>query len=128
MTRTNDEFVSLSKRAEIANNENVDIFISVHINSSTSAIANGFEIYHCQGSTNGKKLAECISRKITNIKNRGVKSSRFQVLVKTNMPAVLVECGFISNNNDLKLMMNDEWVELFANSLAQGLEEYNRMG
>jgi N-acetylmuramoyl-L-alanine amidase len=128
MTRTNDEFVSLSKRAEIANNENVDIFISVHINSSSSATANGFEIYHCQGSTNGKKLAECISRKITNIKNRGVKSSRFQVLVKTNMPAVLVECGFISNNNDLKLMMNDEWVELFANSLAQGLEEYNRMG
>lgn len=128
MTRTNDEFISLSKRAEIANNENVDIFISVHINSSSNATANGFEIYHCQGSTNGKKLAECISRKITNIKNRGVKSSRFQVLVKTNMPAVLVECGFISNNNDLKLMMNDEWVELFANSLAQGLEEYNRMG
>lgn len=93
------------------------IFVSIHGNASTGAWANarGVEVYHAKNaSSKSKKLASLLTNQIykdvkaidSGFKQRGVKSSNFTVIYKTNMPSVLIEHGFYDNKEDLLLMQN----------------------
>ena len=95
LTRTGEiESDDLAFRAELANANGADVFISIHTNSVGNPGAHGTEVYHYPGSVPGKLLAACLQERLVaglGTVNRGVKAANFQVLRETDCPAALVE-------------------------------------
>ena len=101
MTRSNDVFIPLDERASISNRQKNAIFVSVHFNDSGRRGIRGFETYY--HSPVARPLAYRIQQQIMTLPgavNRGVKTANFRVLRKAAYPAVLVECGFLSNRKE----------------------------
>lgn len=125
-TRTTDTFVELTERANLANKAGADIFVSIHCNSASDSGAQGVETYSYLGSSKGTILAKCIQDSIIRsgayTKNRGIKTANFAVLRQTNMPAALVEMGFISNKEDAEILKNKQ--NELAESIAKGILDY----
>ncbi len=182
LTRNTDVFVPLVERAQIANRANADLFISVHINSTTGTSANGHSVHVLgQSSKKGRDLfsnnfnecarensvillednyttnyqgydpndpessiifslmqnayleqsldfADRVSREFTKSKifttNRGVHQDPFLVLWKTAMPAVLIECGFISNSSDLAVLRQDARLDKIAECIFNAFRAF----
>lgn len=117
---------SLRARVNDANSWGADYFISIHTNASTVSSVNGTEALVYSAPSVASELAEDIVREVTDItglRNRGVKlRPGLYVLRKTNMPAVLVEIGFISNSRDANLMANEP--RLFAQGIYNGILDF----
>ena len=130
MTRTGEVSTDLLQpRIDIANNNSASIFVSIHIHAAESTQARGFEIYHHPVSVKGSLLAQYVHRSMLNVINlpdRGVKSARFAVLERTDMPAILVECGFISNDSDRSFITSNIGQFLFGEAIAHGVHCFCR--
>ena len=101
MTRSTDTFIPLDDRAAISNRQNNAVFVSVHFNDSGRRGIRGFETYY--HSPVARPLAYRIQQHLMTLPgavNRGVKTANFRVLRKAAYPAVLVECGFLSNRKE----------------------------
>lgn len=122
-SRINDKFISLKKRAELANKENVDIFISIHTNSFINKNASGVETYSFSNSKKGKILSKTIYNSIINSRAftqmRGTKTANFSVLRNTKMPATLLELGFITNQKDAYILKNRQ--DELSNAISKGI-------
>lgn len=121
--------ISLSTRCSTANNAKADLFISIHANAygKTWNSANGWEIFYCEGSTNGKRLAECIQAEsipFLGLRDRGIKTNSLYVTKHTTMPAVLVEHGFYTYYSEMQLLLTAEFREKCAVADAKGLLKY----
>ena len=117
---------SLAKRADIANKNNADLFVSIHCNASNGS-GNGTETYYCTGSGAGKKFASFVQSELIDevgLKNRGVKSAKYSVLKNTNMPAILVETAFIDNVDDAKHLGSTTERYKFAEAIAMGICDF----
>lgn len=131
MTRTDDRYLELKARAAIANENQADVFISVHYNSASSKSASGIIIFHHGNSSVGKLLAQCISQKVATkgqLANRGAvsdfavaKSKGFSVLRNTTMVGVLLELGFLSNSSDEAKIQSDEFKREVCRGVVEGL-------
>lgn len=115
MTRRKDEFVSLAERCKKADFFKVNAFISIHTNARSMRGKPGIEIeiFHCPSSRKGREFANITLsllllevRKATKVISRGVKEKAFYVLKHTAMPAILVELGFISDDEEA-LFLNE---------------------
>jgi N-acetylmuramoyl-L-alanine amidase len=131
MTRSNDTFLSLEQRTDFAKKNFAETFVSIHVNSATSTSAKGSETYFDSSlnanSAESKSLATYIQNNLVkraNMVNRGVKDNRFYVIRNTNVAAVLVELAFISNADDYKKLTSDAYLEIYAESIYQGLQQY----
>jgi N-acetylmuramoyl-L-alanine amidase len=118
---------SLTERVREANAWGADIFLSLHTNASLNESATGSEaLIYSYSSSVAYGLAEDILEEMTQmtgLRNRGViERPGLYVLRRTNMPAVLVEMGFISNPNDAELMAYSP--ELFARGIYRGILKY----
>lgn len=125
-TRTTDVYVSLGKRAEIANDAKADIFISIHINAGGGVSANGVEVFSFPNSIPAMELSKAVLNQILRDKifkvNRGNKTANFAVLRLTNMPAILTETGFIDHYGDSQIVRNKQ--KGIAESIAKGICNY----
>lgn len=131
MTRTDDRTVSLSDRANIANNSNATLFISVHYNATvTPNAASGTMTFYHRNSTHGQLLAECIQAelaKVVRLPNLGTRSdgtvyqNGFAVLRNTRMPGVLLELGFLSHSADRARVQEQEFQTSAARAVARGV-------
>lgn len=125
MTREDDKFVSLEDRVVLSNNKKPDIFVSVHINSSENAEAHGMETHYFKDDS--LELAKSIHQAMTSEieeTNRGILKSRFYVIRFTNQPSVLLELGFISNDDERNLLLLPEQQEKFAQAITEGIYNY----
>lgn len=117
---------SLRARVDDANSWGADYFISIHTNASDNANASGVEAYAYSRPSRAFNLGEDIVDNIVTVtgqRNRGMKvRPGLYVLKKTNMPAVLVEIGFITNPGDAAIMRDNP--ELFARGIYNGIVEY----
>lgn len=98
MTRRGDYFVPLNDRCYIANSQRNAIFVSVHFNSAPREGADGVETYY-YGRRSGS-FAAAVHRQVVRAagtENRGVRQRGFYVIRNTRVPAILVECGFLTN-------------------------------
>jgi len=126
MTRSTDDFVTLSQRVAISNAQKNAIFVSVHYNSAPRRGACGIETF---GNSAGLPLARRIQRnvmKTTNGDDRGVKQRGFYVLRKNRKPAVLVECGFLTNPEDANRARSAAYRDKLAAQIARAILEYRR--
>ena len=124
LSRSKDQYVSLSDRAAQANAWDADLFVSIHCNSATSSSANGTECYtYPTANTSTKSLSKNMASALASklgLTNRGHKEANFAVLRLSNMPAILIETAFINNANDaskLKTREND-FASAIANQIA----------
>lgn len=152
MTRTDDRFVELARRAEIANRAGADLFISIHFNAVGGAPAvRGSETYtmtpQYQRSTGSAKretadgtahpgnrhdpwnalLGYHMHARVLDklgSADRGLKRARFAVLRLVNSPAVLIEAGYLSNNEEAKKIATPAYRAAIADALAQGVRSY----
>ena len=127
MTRSRDVFVTLDRRVAMANSRRRAIFVSIHFNSGRRVGANGIETFY--GSARAKNLARLIQRnamKTTSGENRGIKRAKFYVLRKTRIPAVLVECGFLTNRQDARRASSSEYRNRLARQIGQAIVEFCR--
>jgi N-acetylmuramoyl-L-alanine amidase len=124
MTRDSDVFIPLDERVAIENRQKKSIFVSIHFNDSRRRGIHGFETYY--HSPHARELAERIQSKlmtIPNSANRGVHTANFRVLRLADYPAVLVECGFLSNRREGKVARDAEYRELLADKIAEAIVE-----
>lgn len=127
-TRTTDKHITLAERCTISNSKNADAFISIHLNAAENKDAEGIETWRYQtvGATT-KALASNIQEELitaTGAKPRGVKTTTtLYVLRRTKAPAVLIECGFISNNYEAKQLFADSYQSKLAKAIVKGVEK-----
>lgn len=135
MTRKDDTFISLDGRASQANEEKADYFISVHFNSAPAPKAHGVEVFYYESKENperskaSKALAQAVLDRIietTGAKSRGVKHGNFAVIRKTKMPAILVEGGFMTHEEEMTKLRDPAYLQKIANGISQGIEEYQK--
>ena len=140
MTRETDVTVSskgakasdieeLGARCDVANRNGADIFISIHADSFTRPEARGTTGYYYSKSTtgNGQRLADCIRRNLVEqlgTPSRGTQPCNFYVVKNTDMPATLIELGFISNKDEEKLLDSKEGVQKASQGILDGIEDY----
>jgi N-acetylmuramoyl-L-alanine amidase len=124
MTRSSDVFISLDERVAIENSQKNAIFVSIHFNDSRRRGIHGFETYYHSGDS--FDLANRIQGMLMTIPhstNRGVHTANFRVLRLAYYPAVLVECGFLSNRSEGTQARDWEYRELLADRLAEAIVE-----
>jgi len=131
MVAPTDVDTPLAERVKTANNAKADFYISIHANAAgdgnTFNNGKGIETFYNPGSINGEKAAKIIHRHLLNgtkLVDRGVKSTSFYVLKNTKMPAVLVECGFMTNYEEALLLKSESYRAECAEELAKGICEY----
>ncbi|MCK4758209.1 MAG: N-acetylmuramoyl-L-alanine amidase [Thermoplasmata archaeon] len=138
MTRTTDADVSLLERCNIANNNNTDIFISIHCNAVGTESVMGTETFYWGNdaitySVNGKRLAEDVQREevaILGSNDRGAKMDfpyfgyHLYVLANTAMPAILTEVGFMSNQTEFDLLNTASYRQDAAQGILNGVMDY----
>ena len=129
LTRENEVNLDLRPRVSFANNLNADIFVSIHANASRGKRKdiNGLETFYFKG-WRGRLLAKRIQKHILTVSpgspDRGVKQGKFYVIKNTNMPAVLVEIGFLTGRLDSRRLEKNTHRERIAYAIAKGILEY----
>jgi N-acetylmuramoyl-L-alanine amidase len=127
LTRRSDHFVSLPGRMEMANKHRNAIFISIHYNYTWKQHVSGIEtFYH---NKNSHKLAKDVHRGMMSrvkVVDRGVKYARYYVIRNTQMPAILVEGGFVSNSNERSRMKTAWFRDAIARGIADGVQRFRR--
>lgn len=123
MTRSSDVFVSLPNRVAIGNRQRNAIFVSIHFNSARREGARGFETYY-YNSAQGRRLARSIHARLLRTcrtEDRGVRNRGFYVLRKSRIPAVLVECGFLTNRQEAALCLQATHRQRMAAAIVNGI-------
>ncbi|OPH47103.1 hypothetical protein BC351_11360 [Paenibacillus ferrarius] len=124
MTRSDDTFIPLDNRVSFANDNMVDLFLSIHGNSAKSTVT-GTETYYNRPES--IDFANVVHEKVvaaTGFPDRKVRQADFRVITKTTMPAVLVEVGYLSNKSDESAMYKEAFQDKVAASLVAAIKEY----
>src|SRR5256712_4685898 len=126
MTRDSDVFVPLATRVAIANSYRNAIFVCIHFNSARRMGAGGIETYFY--SRDSLPLASAVHYFVAGgapSSNRGVRRRGYYVLRKTNIPAVLVECGFLTNPTEAAYAQTASYRQKLAEEIAAGVRGRN---
>ncbi|NLP27697.1 MAG: N-acetylmuramoyl-L-alanine amidase [Clostridia bacterium] len=126
-----DEYLERQRIVDIANENQGDAFVSVHIDAyDKSNIYNGISVYYAQSNSvpeESEAMALKIQEKILtsdNWNDRGIKFEDFKVIRLAQMPAVLVECGFASNPEDVKRLNDNNVLNNLAKNISAGIIAY----
>ena len=144
-SRNTDKDVGLVSRADQANKSNADIFLSIHFNAGGRGTAYGIETYYYKPEAGytpainkenhnnperiekSRKLANKIQQNLlykTGAYDRGVKRASLAVLRETSIPSILVELGFIDNQEEVNKIKTNEYQEKLADGIVDGIVEY----
>ncbi len=121
----------MKKRVALANAEGNLCFVSIHMNHFTDARYSGPQIFYAEGSEDGKRLAEEIrSAILTEIGphcTREIKpSGDLYLLRQTKIPAVIVECGFLSNAEEEALLMDENYQDALSTAICHGIQSFKK--
>lgn len=122
----------IKNRVKIGNSEGVDIFVSIHLNKFEQEKYRGWQAFFQEISEDSKALATCIQEglnsEISEYKNERVplKLSKIYIMDNIKAPTVTVECGFLSNKEEAKLLEEDEYLSRLAWGIYNGIQNYFR--
>lgn len=136
LTRTDDRDVfapndsaveELGARAAVGNKNKADVFVDIHANSFSDPKVSGIGTYYYPKTIYDKVLAQSIQDSVTRgggQVDRGTCSAEFYVLNHTTMPAFLIELGFLSNQNEEKLLTTSQFQQQLAQGIVNGLDNF----
>ncbi|MBU3143226.1 N-acetylmuramoyl-L-alanine amidase [Clostridium sp. CF012] len=129
-TRTSDEIApsttlteSLQAICDVSNSAKPNYFVSIHANAATPT-ASGIETYYSSGNLAGQKLAQAVQTELikeTGRLDRGIKTAGFYVLNNTDATAILVETSFVSNPEEEKLLVTEDYQNKLAKAISTGI-------
>jgi N-acetylmuramoyl-L-alanine amidase len=123
LTRGDDTFIGLGTRCAIANKQSNAIFVSIHFNSAPREGADGIETYYYSGRSAG--LAQAIHPRLVRAagtEDRHVRQRGYYVLRNNRLPAVLCECGFLTNRAEGKrIATSAEHRQRLADAITAGI-------
>lgn len=118
----------LQKRLDIAEEAQADVFLSIHLNEYRDRSESGPQVFYQKGADAGRLLAgamqESLVQTLQPAKVRAANAGDYYVLRNTALPAVLVECGFLSNAAEEKKLLDKAYQRMIAQAVANGLEEW----
>lgn len=119
----------MAKRVDIANSSDADIFVSIHLNKFSQSQYYGAQTFYMEGSQQGERLAKAIQSRLLEELDRGntrqaKASNSYYVIRNVKVPAVIVECGFLSNPDEEKLLQQDEYQQDIAHAIYMGIKDY----
>nr|OON98281.1 MAG: hypothetical protein ATN36_01035 [Epulopiscium sp. Nele67-Bin005] len=103
--------------------------VSVHQNAFTDPKVKGAQVFYYNDKSNGKMLATCIQSAIKSEADpnntRPIKNSEsYYLLKRTDMPSVIVECGFLTNPEEEKKLMSSEYQDKMAFAISKGIDDF----
>ena len=114
----------MKKREEIIDKSNPDIVVSIHMNSFSTSNTKGAHVFYKSGNESGKALAESVAKTLSSkivSAHENAKVGDYYILNCTDKPAVLVECGFLSNPEEEVLLQDEEYANKFCYYLFCGI-------
>lgn len=128
-SRTENVTVSLTERANMANEWGADYFVSIHCNSNVNPDANGTSTYFYRTGTIAESFALVVNNNLVRqieLKDLGIFSANFSVLRRTLMPAILVELAFLSNPAEAQLLSTNTFRQNCAVGIANGIAQFTQ--
>lgn len=125
MTRTRDEYVTLAKRTQLADQSHANLFISFHFNSDNgNGNADGYGVYQYHSSDN--KVANTVNKALNNlpVRSRGVSFGNYYVLRENQRPAILCEMGFMDSTHDIQYIKSSDYQQHVADDMSKSLSKY----
>jgi N-acetylmuramoyl-L-alanine amidase len=129
MTREGDLEVDLKDRSGLANQEGVEILVSIHCNSFTDRSKRGTEVYYFRDGDGGQELAQALHKALINslgLPDRGLKTQDYHLVRQTKMPATLVEVAYMSNPVEESLLADPSFRSRAAQAIVDGIMNYFR--
>jgi len=121
----------MEKRKKIIEEANADIVISVHMNYYSSSSRRGAQVFYKDGAEGGKQLAENLQKSFNEMdeasRNCQILTGDYYILNTSNCPAIIAECGFLSNAEDEKLLVTEEYQDDIAYAMFKGIVDYLSM-
>lgn len=132
LTRDDDRFIPLKKRAGFSNEQAANLFVSIHYNAALTPTAHGIEVfYYNKGDPMrveaSKRLAQKVLDRVigvTGARERGVKHGNFSVIRNTVSPAILFEGGFLTNAGEAMKIRNASYQSKIAKGIAKGILDF----
>ncbi|HUU85157.1 MAG TPA: N-acetylmuramoyl-L-alanine amidase [Phycisphaerae bacterium] len=126
-TRNTDRFISLDERAALAERYGADLFVSIHADSAQRASATGTTVYIARGASGqsvhaAESIVSALER--AGIECRGVEDAGFRVLMGHSRPAVLIECGFLSNYAEARRLAIPSYQADLAAAITDGIADH----
>ena len=122
----------LQKRLDIAEQAGADVFLSIHLNEYRDRLQSGPQVFYQRGADAGRLLAGTLQQALVSTlapaKIRAANAGDYYVLRSTSLPAALVECGFLSNPEEEKKLLDSAYHRLIAQAVADGLEAWRALG
>ncbi|MZQ81178.1 N-acetylmuramoyl-L-alanine amidase [Paenibacillus sp. 5J-6] len=125
LTRSDDTFIELEDRAGMANEWNADALVSIHGNTYSDQSVGGTETYYRYESS--FQLAQSIHRQVVKamgFRDREVREDQLKVLTLSNMPATLVEVGYLTNPHEEGTMFGKDGQARAAKAIVEGIKQY----
>ena len=119
----------IRNRVRIGNNSSADIFVSIHLNKIPENQYYGWQTFFKDGNEDGKRLATCIQSNLNETiqkenKRVPLKISNVYIIKHVEIPTVIVECGFLSNQQEEKLLQQEEYQNRLAWGIYNGIMDY----
>ena len=119
----------MKNRVKIANSSNAEIFVSIHMNKLSQTQYSGWQSFYKNTDEPSKKLANSIQNNlnyfIDSNNHREIKSiNKIYLTEHVEIPLAIIECGFLSNDNETSLLKTDEYQDLLAWSIYTGILDY----
>ena len=144
MTRTEDTateddssaVTAVRKRSDLKNRLALmkkypnSVYVSIHLNKFTTSAASGSQVFYAKGQERSELLGDCIQKSVVSMlqpeNKRTVKPGTSKVFLLDNavVPAVIVECGFLSNHRELELLKNEDYQTKLAFAVTAGITDY----
>lgn len=126
LSASNRKKEDMEKRVAIINQKNVDFFISIHMNAYADTSVKGSQIFYNQGDENSHVFASAIQEEIVKVSESKmeIKTGDYYILKNSNKIGILLECGFISNEEDRNKLTNEEYQKDLCQSIKQGIMNF----
>ncbi len=120
----------LTRRKEIMDNGGADIVVSIHLNDFSDSKYYGAQVFYPPNSAESEKLAVCIQKVLredvdpTNKREALVKTTPIMILRNLKTPTVIVECGFLSNEQEEQKLRTESYQKKLAKAIKKGIDNY----
>ena len=125
---TNEKISDMKQRVAKMNSEQPDAVISIHQNSYTDSSVKGAQVFYYSHSEEGKAAADVMQKAMLACNAENTRQAKandtYYLLKRTEVPTIIVECGFLSNWKEAELLITEEYQDKIAGAICQGILDY----